>query len=72
MGRRKTKPFTKGKGVYYFDIKMGYKKYITISRKSREEAIRAYNRYVKEGKEVIWQGQWDGKAFTDTEIAQTA
>ena len=72
MARRKTKPFTKGKGVYYFDIKMGYNKYITISRKSRDEAIVAYNRYVKEGKEVKWQGQWNGKEFIDTEVAQTA
>lgn len=68
---RKKKAFTKTPGLYFFDVNMGYSS-ITISRKTRDEAVYAYSNYVKQKKDCEWLGQWDGKKFVDTDIKKAA
>ncbi len=69
---RKKKGFTMTPGFYYFNIKMGFQNTITISRKSREEAIYAFSTYLKQKKDCEWLGKWDGKDFTDKVFPEAA
>lgn len=62
---RKKKGFKMTPGYYFFNIKMGYQNNITISRKTREEAVYAFDNYLKQRKECQWLGQWNGKTFVD-------
>ncbi len=63
---RRSKKFDYGKGKYYFDILNGQSA-ITISRLNREEAVYAFQNYLKIGKNANWLGLWDGKKFQDTD-----
>ncbi len=58
------KNFTMGKDKWYFTIK-SIPNNITIYRKTKESAARAFVQYQKAGKEVEWLGKWDGKKFTE-------
>ncbi len=40
-----------------------------VSRKTREEALYAFQSYVKQRKDCNWLGRWNGKDFEDTELA---
>ncbi len=68
MAKRKVKNFDYGKDLYYFTIKNGYNSVITIKRKTKEEAIYAYNSYIRVNKECDWLGQWDGKQFIEQKV----
>lgn len=63
--------FDWGKGKFYFTIK-SFPTNITISRASKDAAALAFMRYKQVGKDVEWHGQWNGKEFTDTSIAEYA
>ncbi len=69
---RRKKAFKKTTGNYFFNVKMGYQNNITISRTVRDEAVYAYSKYLKQGKDCEWLGQWDGKAYIDTELREAA
>ena len=69
---RKKKAFKKTEGHYFFNIKMGYQNSITISRKTRAEAVHAFANYLKQRKDCEWLGRWDGKNFVDTEYREAA
>jgi len=62
---RSRKHFKKTVGYYFFVIKMGHNSNITISRSNREEAIYAYENYLKQKKRCEWLGKWEGKKFSD-------
>ncbi len=64
---RPRKSYTMGKGNYYFTIK-AVPSNITIYRKSKTAAAEAFHSYLDAGKEVEWQGKWDGKKFIETSI----
>ena len=40
-----------------------------VSRKTRDEALYAFQSYIKQRKDCDWLGRWNGKAFEDTELA---
>lgn len=63
--------FEWGKGKYYFTIK-SFPTNITIYRKTKEAASLAFMRYKQVGKDVEWHGKWDGKEFTETNLAEFA
>ena len=69
---RRKKGFKKTVGHYFFNIKMGYQNSITISLKTREEAVYAFDNYLKQRKECEWLGQWDGKGFIDNVYIEAA
>ena len=69
---RRKKAFKKITGHYFFNVRSGYQKNITISRKSQKEAYQAYRNYLKQRKECEWLGQWDGNQFIDTELRGAA
>ncbi len=69
---RRKKAFRKTKGHYFFNVNMGYRNDITISRSNRREAIFAFRNYLKQNKECEWLGQWDGEQFVDTEVQEAA
>ncbi len=69
---RRKKAFKKTVGHYYFNIKMGYPNGITISRKTKKEAVYAYGNYLKQRKDCEWLGQWDGKDFVDDVFSDAA
>lgn len=60
----KKKHFKKAVGFYYFHLSSG-KQDILIKRPSKEEAYKAYFKYVKNGKNCEWLGKWDGKEYKD-------
>jgi hypothetical protein len=51
---------------------MGFNNTITVSRKTRKEAEYAFSNYLKQKKECVWLGQWDGKKFIDTDYKNAA
>lgn len=59
------KKFARGTGTYYFNIKSGQQS-ITITRKSKPEAINCYLNYLDVGKDCEWLGVWNGKKFEET------
>ena len=63
MSRRR-KGFEFGEGNFYFTIKTSPRN-ITIHRKDKNEALRMYNYYASNGKDIEWLGMWDGKQFVD-------
>lgn len=65
---RRKKGFTMTPGFYFFNIKTGYQNTITISRKTKEEAVYAFTNYLKQRKECEWLGKWDGEQFVDDKI----
>lgn len=67
--RRSKKKFDFGKGIYYFNIKNGTSD-ITVKRISKEDAVMAFNRYLRMNKECEWLGQWNGKKFVDNTIEE--
>ena len=69
---RKKKGFKKNSGYYFFNIKMGYQNTITISRKTKEEAVYAFSSYLKQKKNCEWLGLWNGKEFVDSEYNEAA
>jgi hypothetical protein len=69
---RKKKNFTKAKGNYFFDIKMGFNNTVTIRRETKEEALFAYNSYLKQRKDCEWLGKWDGDKFVETNLVSKA
>jgi len=69
---RRKKGFKMTSGYYFFNIKMGYQNSITISRKTKEEAVYAYDNYLKQRKECEWLGQWDGSKFIDNVYSDAA
>ena len=69
MSRPRTKSFTFGKDIYYFNIKSGSSSGITIKRKSLQKAIDAFRMYQKTHKtSAEWLGKWDGKKFIENEF----
>ena len=66
---RSRKKFDFAKGKYYITIK-SVPNDITMSRKDRDNAIAAYQRYDEVGKTVVWHGCWNGKSFDEDEIDQ--
>lgn len=60
-----------GTGKYYFNVKSG-QQMVTINRKSKEAAKRAFIDYKKVGKTCEWLGKWDGKDFTETSPPKVA
>ncbi len=60
-----------GTGKYYFNVSSGPQT-ITIHRLEKDSAIKAYQSYIKIGKSAEWLGKWDGKKFSETNIAQEA
>ncbi|MEM1320474.1 MAG: hypothetical protein AAGG75_09465 [Bacteroidota bacterium] len=69
---RRKKAFKKTTGHYFFNVNMGYQNNITISRKTREEAVYAFSNYLKQGKDCEWLGKWDGSTFVDSEYTEAA
>ncbi len=69
---RKKKAFTKTTGHYFFNVNMGFRNEITISRTTRKEAIFAFHKYLKQNKDCEWLGQWNGDQFVDTDIREVA
>lgn len=66
MSRPKTKSFTYGKGIYYFNIKSGHGSGITIKRTSLQKAMDAFKMYQRTHRDSVeWLGKWDGKKFTE-------
>ena len=65
--RRKKQGFEYGEGNYYFTIKGG-RNNITMHRKNRSTAIDIFRRYESVGKDIVWLGKWDGKAFIEEDI----
>ena len=65
------KKWTMGEGKWYFTIKSNPNN-ITIYRKTKKAALRAFNRYKRLGKEVDWLGKWNGKKFEDTSMPAAA
>lgn len=63
--------FSWGKGNFYFTIKDSPRN-ITMFRKDKSSALYTYDRYVQEGKDVEWLGQWDGKKFIETQVSELA
>ena len=63
---RRKSHYKKTKGYYFFNIKMGYNNTIVISRDNKEDAIYAYEGYLKQKKVCEWLGQWDGKKYHDS------
>jgi prephenate dehydratase len=63
-GRRKSRPFTKGEGKYYFNVQSG-NQMITISRSSKEKAMDAFQQYQRIGKNCEWLGCWNGEEFEE-------
>ena len=59
------KNYSLGEGFYYFNIKNGQQQ-ITIKRKTKEDAVYAFNSYVDVGKTCEWLGKWEGKKFGET------
>lgn len=59
------KKFSMGVGKYYFNIKTGQQS-ITITRKSKQDAINTFLGYVNIGKDCEWLGCWNGKKFDET------
>ena len=53
---------------YFFNIKTGAQGSMMVSRKTREEAMYAFQSYVKQRKDCDWLGRWNGKDFEDTEL----
>ena len=70
MASRK-KGFEYGEGKYYLTIKSTPNN-ITLFREGRDEAERAYLRYVAVGKDIEWKGKWDGKNFVDDKEPELA
>ena len=64
----KKKSFKLNPGHYFFDIKMGFQNTILISRKTKSEAIYAFEGYLKQKKDCSWLGKWDGKKFVDSDF----
>lgn len=62
---RRKKDYTMGEGNYYFNVKSG-QQMITIFRKEKNAAVKAFKNYIKVGKDVEWLGCWDGKNFKET------
>ena len=62
---RRKKDYTMGEGNYYFNVKSG-QQMITIFRKEKKAAVKAFKDYIKVGKDVEWLGCWDGKDFKET------
>ncbi len=69
---RRKKEFKKAVGHYFFNISMGYQNNITISRKTRQEAVNDFLKYQKLKKGCEWLGQWNGKEFVDTVLSEAA
>jgi hypothetical protein len=63
---RRKKGFEYGEGKYYLTIKSSPNN-ITLYRESKGSAVQAYYRYKGVGKDVEWQGQWNGKEFVDSQ-----
>ena len=70
MARRK-KGFDYAKETYYIQVDGQYAP-ITIKRKSRANALKAYRKYSKYPKDVVWLGRWNGKEFVENEITKLA
>ena len=70
MARRK-KGFEYAEETYYFQVDGQYNP-ITIKRKSKEKAIKAYREYSKYPKDVTWLGKWNGKEFEESEFNKVA
>ena len=69
MARPRTKSFDFAKGIYYFKINKGYKNDITIKRTNKQEAILAYQSYLKTQKDSCkWLGKWDGKNWLESDF----
>lgn len=66
--RRKTKGFDYSEGIYYFTIKGG-RNNITLHRKDKGAALDIFRRYESVGKDMVWLGRWDGKDFTEQNLA---
>jgi len=49
---------------YYLKIKAS--KDITIVRKTKEAAIKAYQYYLDKGRNIEWLGKWVGNKFEET------
>lgn len=73
MARRSSKKFDFGKGIYYFTINEGHNYNITIKRKSKENAVQAFLRYLRTKKDKCeWLGKWDGKKFVESNFEKVA
>lgn len=52
---------------YFFNIKMGPQGNMMVSRETREEALYAFRKYLKQRKDCDWLGRWNGKSFVESE-----
>ena len=68
MAMRGSKKFDYKQGKFYFNVKSMVGPPITINRSSKEEAIEAFSRYLRAGKDCEWLGQWEGKKFSSTDF----
>jgi len=64
---RRKKGFDFSEGSYYLTI-VSSPQNITLHRKTKENALFAYNQYKAVGKQVEWHGMWNGKKFDDTSL----
>ena len=65
---RRKKSYKLMTDYYFFNIKTGPQGNMMISRKTREEALYAYQSYVKQRKDCDWLGRWNGKSFVESDL----
>lgn len=63
----KKKKINFAEGVYYFNVyTQNYP--VTIHRKKKSNAMKAFKRYNSSGKSCEWLGKWNGKKFEETDL----
>ena len=61
------KHFTKGVGMYYFNVYSGNSA-ILIGRTSKQDATNRFISYKKVGKKCEWLGCWNGKKYEESNV----